>query len=305
MPSDGLEWNRARGSRIVVVEPLLNGAEPRGPEMPGPDRDPADADLEDRSTASFEPGAHAPTPEPPARRFLPGMRFGDRYRIVEMLGRSATGEVYRADDLKRGSEAWRARSPDEVKREGVMKGRVIGAGVLGALVMFVAAFVVNGFFGFTAGLELRPLPNEAAVYAVLKEAIVEPGGYVANPAVVPGRGFPANEPVFRIRYAGVGHEAAGRLQLLRLVVILVATTLAAWIASMASGRVLSSYARRFGFFVLMGLWLAVFSDLPQHDIGSHPWRSAVALAAYDLALWALAGAVMAWRLRPTPAPTGA
>jgi hypothetical protein len=74
---------------------------------------------------------------------------------------------------------------------------------------------------------------------------------------------------------------------------------------MASGRVLASYARRLGFFVLMGLWLAVFADVPQHDIGLHPWRSAVALAAYDVALWALAGAVMAWRLRPTPAPAGA
>jgi hypothetical protein len=181
-----------------------------------------------------------------------------------------------------------------------MRGKVLSAGVLGAAVMFVAAFVVNGVFGFTARLELRPVPNEAALYAVLKEAIVVPGGYVANPPVVPGRGFPPNEPVFRIRYAGVGHEAAGRLQLLRLAVVLVATTLAAWIASLASGRVLSSWPRRFGFFVLMGLWLAVFSDLPQHDIGAHPWHAAVALAAYDLALWTLAGAVMAWRLRPAP-----
>ena len=54
----------------------------------------------------------------------------------------------------------------------------------------------------------------------------------------------------------------------------------------------------------MGLWLAVVSDLPQHDIGGHPWPSAVALAVYDLGLWALAGAVMAWRLRPAPAPVG-
>jgi hypothetical protein len=179
---------------------------------------------------------------------------------------------------------------------------VLAAGVLGAVVMSVAAFVVNGIFGFYARLELRPPPNEAGVYAVLKESLVEAGGYVVNPPAVPGQGFPANEPVFRVRYAGIGHEAAGRVQLLRLAVVLVATTLAAWIASMASPRVLSSYGRRFGFFVLMGLWLAVFSDLPQHDIGGHPWSSAVALAAYDVGLWALAGAVMAWWLRPAPGP---
>ena len=44
-----------------------------------------------------------------------------------------------------------------------MQSRVLGAGVLGALVMVLASFVVNGIFGFTARLELRPVPNEAAV----------------------------------------------------------------------------------------------------------------------------------------------
>jgi len=179
-----------------------------------------------------------------------------------------------------------------------MKGRVLGAGLLGAAVMVLVAFVVNGIFGFTAGIELRRVPNEAAVYAVLKETIVEPGGYMVNPAVVPGQGFPPNEPAFGIHYAGLGHEAAGRLELLRLLVVLVATTLAAWIASMASGRVLASWARRFGFFLLMGLWLVVFSDLPKYGIGAHPLGSVVALGALDLGLWALAGAVMAWWLRP-------
>jgi hypothetical protein len=216
------------------------------------------------------------------------------------------GEAFRLAPGRSRDRGWnrgvRAGEPARGTKEGVMPNRVLSAGLLGAVVMFLAVFVVNGVFGFTARLELRPVPNETAVYALLKETIVEPGGYMVNPAVVPGQGFPENQPVFGVHYAGLGHEAAGRLELLRLVGLLVATTLAAWIVSMASARVPASYARRLGLFVLMGIWLAILSDLPRYGIGGHPWRSALMLAAFDVGLWALAGAVMAWRLRPVPAP---
>jgi hypothetical protein len=176
--------------------------------------------------------------------------------------------------------------------------KILVAGLLGGLVMSVVAVVVNGLFGFASRLELKRVPNESIVYSVLKENVVEPGGYSCNPAAIPERGFPPNEPVFGIRVSGVGHEAAGRTMGLRLAVAFVSTTLAAWLLSRMSARVLAGYGGRLGFFVAIGLLIAVFADLPRHDIGGLPWTSAVAFAVFDVALWTTAGAVMAWTLRP-------
>jgi serine/threonine-protein kinase len=58
--------------------------------------------ADDSPTVSFGGGAAIPLPESSARRFLPGTLFAGRYRIVELLGQGATGEVYRADDLHVG-----------------------------------------------------------------------------------------------------------------------------------------------------------------------------------------------------------
>ncbi|MFH1680388.1 MAG: hypothetical protein ABIH26_07060 [Candidatus Eisenbacteria bacterium] len=182
-----------------------------------------------------------------------------------------------------------------------MARRVILAGLMGWVVLMLWTFVTNGIFGFRSGIAMKRVPEERLVYDVLRKSILEPGGYVCNPAVTAERGFPFGEPVFAIRYGGVGHEAAGRLALIGLAIGLAAPLIGAWMLSVASDRFLSSYGRKVLFFAAIGLLFAIFADLQEYGIGGYPLRSALLLGAHDLAAWMLAGLVVAWRIRPARA----
>lgn len=178
--------------------------------------------------------------------------------------------------------------------------RILISGLLGAIVMILWAFVANAIFGLRSSIDMNQVPNEIQVYTVLKERIVEPGGYVCNPAPTPAGAFPLDEPVFSIRYSGVGHEFAGWLMVLGLVIAFVSSVIAAWMLSLTGERVISRYSRRVLFFAVIGLLFAVFSDLAKFDIGGYPLTSALLLGASDLISWTLAGLVMAWWIRPEP-----
>lgn len=177
--------------------------------------------------------------------------------------------------------------------------RVITAGLLGGVVLMLWTFVVNGLLGFQARIDMKQIAAEREVYEVLTEHVVEPGRYVCNPALTPEERFPDGEPVFSILYGGVGHEAAGGLMLVGLVVFFVAPTIGAWLLSQASKGVLASYRRKVMFFVAIGLLLAVFADLPSFGIGGYPARDAVALGVNHIVVWTLVGLVVAWRIRPS------
>jgi hypothetical protein len=108
------------------------------------------------------------------------------------------------------------------------------------------------------------------------------------------------QPVFGIRYSGIGHDAAGRMLIVGLVIAFIASTIAAGLLSVTSDRIMSSYFRRVLFFAAIGLLFAFFSDLAQFGIGGYPLRSALLLAGSDLVSWTLVGLVVARWMRPRP-----
>ena len=167
--------------------------------------------------------------------------------------------------------------------------RVILSGVLGGIVMMLWAFVANAGFRLRTHVDMKRISEEARLYQVLKETVAEPGGYVVNPAptseVVRDR-----EPVFAVRYSGLGHEAAGWTMLWQFALWMVASAIAAWLSSRVNGRVV--------FFMVLGLLFAVFSELPRLDIGGYPLGSVLLLAGNTFVAWTLAGLVIAWQMRP-------
>ena len=182
--------------------------------------------------------------------------------------------------------------------------RIVVAGLLGALVMFGWTVVVNGILGFRVAIDMNRIDNERLVYEVLKHNITEPGRYVFNPEVTDA-GFPLGEPVFSVLYGGVGHEAAGRMTLLHLAIAFIVPTIAAWMLSLASRRVLSSYRRRVLFIAAIGLLIGLSAHLANFGIGSYPASSAAILFVHEIALWTAVGLVVGWRIRlPASATAG-
>jgi hypothetical protein len=81
-------------------------------------------------------------------------------------------------------------------------------------------------------------------------------------------------------------------------IALATALLVAGLLSAASPGVLSTWARRTGFVVVVGVLMAVTADLSRFGIGGWPLDTVAAKAAVRVAGWALAGMAMAWAMRP-------
>ena len=182
-----------------------------------------------------------------------------------------------------------------------MAKKVILAGLLGWIVLIVWGFVVNGVFRFNSSINLNQIQEERQVYQFLKETITEPGRYIINPEQTASGIFPDGEPVYSIHYSGIGHEAAGKLMLLQLAILLLIAMIAAWIMSLSSQRMLSSYPQKVLFFIALGLLFSGFSFLTNYGIDEYSLTDALLLAIHDIGLWTILGLLFAWRITPEPA----
>jgi hypothetical protein len=176
--------------------------------------------------------------------------------------------------------------------------RVIGAGLSGGVVLIVWTFVFNAVLGFQSSLDMNRIPAEGLVYELLQEHFIEPGRYICNPAPTSGEQVQGEGPVFTVLYSGVGHEAAGTLMWISLVLFFLTPLIAAWMLSQTSRRIQSSYALKVIYFVVLGLFIALVKDVPKFGIGGYPLADAMAFAVNDIAMWTLVGLVVAWRVRP-------
>ena len=179
-----------------------------------------------------------------------------------------------------------------------MRGRILRAGLLGAVVLIVWTFVVNGVFGLQSRLDMNSVPTEDHVHQVLRDSLPGPGRYIINPPEPPKGIPPGDGPVYSVLFSGVGHPAAGSLMLLDLVLFLLAPLLAAWLLSQASDRILAAYPRKVLFFSALGLLLALVCDVPRFGIGGYPPQDALLFAANRLITWTLVGVAISWRIRP-------
>ena len=181
-----------------------------------------------------------------------------------------------------------------------MRRRVIISGLLGAVVLVVWTYLVNGILGFGSSIDRKSISAERQVHELLKASLSEPGRYIANPELTPAGTFAEGEPVFSILHSGMGHESAGTVMLVQVAMFLIAPMIGAWMLSVSSPWMLSSYPRRVLFFAAMGLLVAFYGGITNFGIDSYPPRDALMLALLDVITWILVGLAVAWRMRPEP-----
>ncbi len=182
-----------------------------------------------------------------------------------------------------------------------MKKNVLISGLLGGIVIFIWLIISNGILPFKHNIALKTFPGQKAVHETLKKEVTEPGIYVVPYLPPENRSeFPDydNEPIYQITFRGETHSTVQGLFAFPVLMIFFAPVLAAWMLSVSSDRILQKYSSRVLFVSVLGLFLAVFSDILQISTGNLTTEYQVFSAVNNVITWILAGLVIAWKIKP-------
>ena len=183
--------------------------------------------------------------------------------------------------------------------------RIVVAGFLGAIMLFLW-----GFFSWAIlplhKTTIHTLSNEDIIVAAFKAGNLETGTYM-----VPGMAGESEAskkahsekmksgPIAMIHYSTNGYEEVDVMYMLRGFLI---EFLAAMMAASLLGKLSWSLASKFGarvrFVLMLGIFLAIATRLSDWAWLGYPAGFTISLIIDDIIGWALAGLVIAWRMKP-------
>jgi hypothetical protein len=188
-------------------------------------------------------------------------------------------------------------------------GRIILAGFLGAVVLFIWGFLSWAVLPFHAKTT-HPLPNEDAVVTALKSGNVESGTY-RIPAIGDNEAAKKAEmekmktgPIVWLHYSREGYGDVDAMYLIKgFLILFFASMMAASLLGKLSWSLASKYGARVRFVMVLGIFLAVAGRLGDWAWLGYSASFSLNLLADDIIGWTLAGLVIAWRIKPLMAKT--
>ena len=193
------------------------------------------------------------------------------------------------------------------------KGRLLLAGVLAGLAVFVWGMLSHMVFGLSEAA-VKSLPNEPAVLTALNQNVKAPGFYLYPGGMEALQNAPADqqdaltkqyEETYKTQPHGVliltpptgVMYSFPKLLLNELLSNILGGLIAAWLLSLALGS-LPSFISRIGFVALLGLFATFAIDFSYWNWYDFPTKYLLTSLADNTLGWALAGAVLAWWFKP-------
>jgi hypothetical protein len=228
--------------------------------------------------------------------------MSDQHVLFAMAEESITPRFRPLDDPDHGWQGRRHLSRG--RRKEVPMGRILLAGIVGGIVVFVWGALSHMVLP-VGEMGIRVLPDEEAVVSTLRTTIREPGLYLYPGMDMTREPTEAEQKAWEARYkAGprgmLVYQPGGDQPLsprqfgTELLADIVAALIAAWLLS----RAVEPYLRRVVFVTFLGFFAWLVTSVSYWNWYGFPTEFVLAEAVDSIVSWLLAGLVLAKIVKP-------